>query len=208
MCKFIPDLPCLFSFTCLIPPRAEGSMSKHFYLLQERVLEVQSQDIRCGTDLHNNVKILCGCYKDTLHHQTDQGANPVCAGCRPQDPGLLAEALISSLLYKTGLTCAPQDCCELSEDVYEIHLPQDLAWDEGSKYDSQRPSSPTLSDRETWSQQHQWVTGKQKPILKAFSVLFSGWNRVFLFSKQVRRPSYNHFIFPVSIISGGRKSNS
>lgn len=106
MCKFISDLPCLFSLNCLIPTRAEGNMSKHFYLLQGRILEVQSQDIRCGRDLHNNVKILCGCYKDTLHHQTDQGANPVCAGWWPQDPGLLAEALIGSFLYITGLTCS------------------------------------------------------------------------------------------------------
>lgn len=43
-----------------------------------------------------------------LHHQIDQGANPVCAVCRPQDPGLLAEVLVGSLLYKTELTSAPQ----------------------------------------------------------------------------------------------------
>ena len=65
------------------------------------------------------LKSLCGCYKDTLHHQTDQGANPVCAVCQPQDPGLLAEVLVGSLLYKTELTSAPQGCCQLSEDVYD-----------------------------------------------------------------------------------------
>lgn len=54
------------------------------------------------------LKSLCGCYKDMLHHQIDQGANPVCAVCRPQDPGLLAEVLVGSLLYKTELTSAPQ----------------------------------------------------------------------------------------------------
>lgn len=36
----------------------------------------------------------------------------------------------------------PQDCWQLSEDVYEIHLPQDLAWDEGSKYGQPKAIQP------------------------------------------------------------------
>lgn len=104
---------------------------------------------------------LCSCYKHELQHRTDQGAHPGCAACWPQGLPLLAEMLnILSLLHKTEVTPAPHGCCQVHEDAYVIHLPQDLACDKCSKYESWSQLSPTSSDKEILSQQFQWVIKK------------------------------------------------
>lgn len=80
--------------------------------------------------------------------------------------------------------------------------------DEGSKYDSRRPSSPHTvrqgNTESTVSVGHQ----ETETNIKSIKCIFFRLKQSIPFSKQVRGPSYNHFIFPIRIISGGRKSNS
>lgn len=88
---------------------------------------------------------VCTSYKHTLQHQTDQGVNPGCAECRQQDLESLAQMLNTGFLfYKTEITHVPQGHCQLDEDVYVIHLQQDLAHNKCSKYDSWSQSSPHI----------------------------------------------------------------
>lgn len=80
-------------------------MSKHFYLLQERILEVQSQDIRWEEIFIILLRFYVVVIKtrSPIRQTRVQILSVLGGGRRTLDS--LAEALIGSFLYKTGLTC-------------------------------------------------------------------------------------------------------